>query len=90
MNKPPCLQAALDYLALGWSAIPLCPHDHQSPTMPQGHQTECQSPGKAPLFEWKPFIEKLPSETWLKFSWNRVPQCNVGICMGPVSGLVGW
>jgi hypothetical protein len=67
MNKlpSPCLEAALDYLHRGWSPIPLCPHDHQSAGLPQAHQTECQSPGKAPLFPWKPFQENPPKESWL-------------------------
>ena len=87
-----CREAALEYLALGWSPIPLCPHDHKTTGkdgLPKGHADECKSPGKAPLWEWKQFQEHRCEENNIKYRWNCVPEANVGVCMGPVSGLVG-
>jgi len=34
MSANPCFEAALAYLKLGWSAIPLCTHDHDRPARP--------------------------------------------------------
>jgi hypothetical protein len=45
-----CREAALEYLAMGWSPIPLCPHDHKTTGkegLPKGHADKCKSPGKA-------------------------------------------
>ena len=87
-SKPtPCLEAALSYIARGWSAIPLCPWDHDG--IPGGHQKECKSPGKAPLWPWKTYQERTPKEAEVKLWWNRVPFANVGIALGPVTGLLG-
>ena len=84
----------IPYLALGSqrSPIPLCPHDHKTTGkdgLPKGHADECKSPGKAPLWEWKQFQEHRCEENNIKYRWNCVPEANVGVCMGPVSGLVG-
>jgi hypothetical protein len=84
---PPCLEAALAYLQRGWSAIALCPPDHHG--VPGEHQQLCKSPGKAPLWSWKAYQERLPREQELHLWWSRNPRSNVGVCLGPVSGLVG-
>src|SRR5580692_10677843 len=55
MSGKPCLAAAIDYLKLGWSAIPLCPHDHAG--VPGAHEHECKTPGKRPLWPWKDTIK---------------------------------
>ena len=88
MPIQPCLAAAIDYLKLGWSVIPLCTHDHAG--VPGVHQKECTSPGKAPLWPWKQSQEKAMSESALRLLWSRCPMCNVGIVMGSVSNLLGF
>lgn len=85
--QSPCLVAALAYVARGWSAIPLCPPNHKG--VPDEHDASCTSPGKAPPWPWKTYQERLPKEPELKLFWKRVPDCNVGIVMGPVSNLIG-
>lgn len=87
MSAKPCLAAALEYLQLGWSVIPLCTHDHAG--LPGAHEQECTTPGKRPLWPWKQYQERRPSEGQVRIFWNRVPDSNVGIVMGPVSNLIG-
>jgi hypothetical protein len=84
---PPCLAAALEYLARGWSAIPLCPPDHAGCS--PAHVAGCKSAGKAPMWPWKTYQERLPSERELRIYWSRNIHCNVGVVLGSVSGLVG-
>lgn len=88
--QPPCLQAALEYLARGWSALALCPPDH-SGWLPPGHKEKCtgNSVGKSPIHGWKVYFEgRLPTEKELRTFFNRNPAANVGVAMGPVSGLL--
>jgi hypothetical protein len=88
MPTHPCLAAAIAYLKLGWSVIPLCTHDHAG--VPGVHQKECTSPGAAPLWPSKQYQEKALNESALRLLWSRCPACNVGIVMGPVSNLIGF
>lgn len=83
----PCLAAAIEYLARGWSVIPLCPPDHQR--MSGHHETSCKSPGKAPLLPWEDYQRRLPRAAEVRLWWDRWPGANVGVCLGPVSGLLG-
>jgi hypothetical protein len=87
-STPACLAAALDYLARGWSVLPLCPPDHQEPLPPQ-HAARCTQPGRQPPWPWKQYQAKRASAAHVQLWWNRNPHCNVGIALGPVSGLVG-
>jgi hypothetical protein len=82
-----CLDAALDYLRRGWSALCLCPAGHEG--IPPGHARSCRRPGKVPLHAWKDYQERLPSDKELTLYFRRWPQANVGIALGPVSGLWG-
>jgi hypothetical protein len=82
-----CLKAAQEYLARGWSVIPLCPWDHVGAG--RGHSKDCGSPGKAPLVGWKAYQDRLPSAGEVASWWKRWPNANVGVVMGPVSRLVG-
>lgn len=84
---PPCLAAALDYLERGWSVLPLCPPDHQG--VSGQHEQICRHPGKVPLGSWKEYTQRLPRPAELKLWWNRWRNANVGLALGPVSGLVG-
>jgi hypothetical protein len=63
-SPKPCLAAALQYLELGWSVIPLCTFDHAD--IPDAHAQECKTPGKRPLWPWKQFQEKRPSESQIR------------------------
>lgn len=83
----PLLAAALDYLARGWSVIPLCPPDHKGCT--DEHKAGCTRHGKRPLYQWQDYQQRLPREKEVRLWWARDPNANVGVCMGPVSGLVG-
>jgi hypothetical protein len=83
----PCLNAALDYLARGWSAIPLCPPDHAG--VGQYHARNCCHPGKAPLIPWKEFTRRRATEAELRGWWEQHPNANSGIVLGSISGLIG-
>lgn len=84
--ESPCLAAALDYLARGWSPVPLCPPDHAHCTAK--HIEECKRPGKVPLGPWKGLQERAAPEVTVRKWWERNPHANVGVALGPVSGLV--
>lgn len=81
-----CLESALFYLSLGWSVLALCPPDHAG--VGKEHLKTCKSKGKRPLGTWKEFQDRLPTETELRYQWNRNPGANVGIALGPTSGLI--
>jgi hypothetical protein len=82
-----CLAAALRYVARGWSVLPLCPPDHAG--VGAEHSRRCDSPGKAPLVPWKAYQSRRPTTDEVCDWWDTWPTANVGVVMGPVSGLVG-
>lgn len=73
-----CLDAALRYLALGWSPLALHPHS-----------ARVDRPGKQPIGKWEQWQDQRPAEADLRAWWATTPDANVGLCLGPVSGLVG-
>jgi hypothetical protein len=81
-----CLEAALANLARGWSNLGVCPPDHAA--VGKTHAHGCDSPGKAPWGVWKAFQTRLPTEDELRQKWRDNPFLNVGLALGPVSGLV--
>ncbi len=81
-----CRVAAHDYLARGWSSLAVCPPDHAG--VGKKHGQECDSPGKAPWGLWKEYQSRLPADKELDKKWRDNPLLNVGIALGPVSGLV--
>jgi hypothetical protein len=81
------LAAALAYLRRGWSVVPVCPPDHLG--VGRGHARRCSSPGKAPLVAWMTFQQRPPSEAQVEAWWAAWPNANVGLVLGPASGLVG-
>jgi hypothetical protein len=81
-----CREAALDYLRRGWSVLSLCPPDHVG--VGKNHAERCKSPGKCPWHTWKEYQERLPTEAEVRGWWEQQPNSNVGIALGPVSGLV--
>jgi hypothetical protein len=84
--EPLCLAAALDYLRRGWSAIAVCPPNHAG--VPGGHEKQCKKPGKAPWYDHSPYFTTRARPEQLRMWWTRCPGANVGVCLGPVSGLV--
>jgi putative DNA primase/helicase len=80
------LSAALDYLGRGWSVLPLCTPDHAG--MSARHCETCISLGKSPLVYWTQYQAELPTAAKIKLWWQRWPHANVGIALGPVSGLI--
>ena len=82
-----CLKAALAYLGRGWAALAVCPPDHHD--VPAFHRATCSKPGKRPLGPWKTWQTRLPTRDELTAQWELVPAANVGVVLGPVSGLVG-
>src|SRR5262249_15879192 len=81
-----CLEYGLRYLQLRWAVLAVCPPDHVGVGKQYGQG--CTSPGKAPWGEWKIFQERLPTEQELRRKWQDNPTLNVGVALGPVSGLI--
>jgi hypothetical protein len=79
-----CLEAALDYHARGWSPLCLCPPDHVGMK-----KHRCDSPGKTPIGVWKAYQDEAASPALIETWWREHPNANVGLCLGPVSGLIG-
>jgi hypothetical protein len=92
MSDDLTLAAALDYLARGWSVLPLCPHNHVG--VGKGHRG-CSSPGKRPFFpdtgsgEWMKYQTEPATPEQVTDWWRLNKLLNVGMALGPVSGLVG-
>lgn len=81
-----CLESALNYLQNGWSVLALCAPDHVG--FGREHAKNCTSPGKAPWHRWKEFQERRPTPDEVRQWWKEHPNSNVGIALGPVSGLI--
>lgn len=77
-TDPPCLAAALEYLARGWSPLPLIPPD-----------ADQEGAGKRPIIKWQKLQEERATEAQLRLWFGRWPGANVGVALGPVSGLIG-
>jgi hypothetical protein len=82
-----CLEAALHYAGLGWSALCLCPPDHVG--VGKHHVKVCDHPGKVPLCPWKVYQDQRADVKQLHRWWHGWPNANVGVALGLVSGLVG-
>jgi Bifunctional DNA primase/polymerase, N-terminal len=79
------LEAALDYHALNWAVIPICPPDHAG--LDERHTDGCNHPGKVAVCKnWQ--ATRL-TEADLRRRWAWIPTFNVGVVMGPLSGLCG-
>ncbi len=84
-----CLDAALSYLTLGWSVLALCPHDHVGIRLvSKNHSKTCDSPGKRPWHTWKDYQTERAAEDVVREWWRVLPNSNVGIALGPASGLI--
>jgi hypothetical protein len=82
------LQAALLYLEYGLSIIPLCHCGHVGEG--REHAANCTSPGKTPVDKWTRYQVTLPTKKEIEGAWRRHSLANVGMCLGPVSGLVAF
>jgi hypothetical protein len=84
-----CLEAALRYRARGWSVLALCPPSHIGiDRASKGHSKTCGSPGKAPWHHWKEHQDRAATEQEIRGWWARLPNSNLGLALGPVSGLI--
>jgi hypothetical protein len=89
------LDAAIRYRGYGWSVLPLCPPNHVGTG--KAHRG-CGSPGKRPFFptkapeasgEWSEFQARVAAESEVRAWWEANPLLNLGVALGPVSGIVG-
>jgi hypothetical protein len=84
-----CRDAALAYCRLGWSALPLCMPGHVGiGRVYRPHIKDCQHEGKRPWISWKEYQQRLPTEAEILAWWRQLVYSNVGIALGPVSGLI--
>src|SRR6266567_7038345 len=81
------LEQALYYHSLGWSVIPVCPHDHSAP-LPDKHRQECKKPGKVPVVKWKKYTKQQATEEEIRVWWTTNPNYNIGVATGSISRLV--
>ena len=79
------LDAALSYIARGWSIIPA--HSPTTSTCSCSRPT-CSSPGKHPRVEWAAWQLRQPDEAQVRAWWLRWPDANIAIITGAVSELV--
>jgi hypothetical protein len=77
-------QAALAYLALGWSVVPV--HTPTERGCSCG-RPDCGSPGKHPRLAWQRLTHHRPGVGEVLGWWRRWPDANVGIVTGQVSGI---
>jgi hypothetical protein len=84
-----CEAAALDYLSLRWSVVALCSHDHVGVRRAdKKHSKQCKHPGTTPWMPWEQFQSRLPAPEEVEEWWRQLCNSNVGLALGPVSGLV--
>jgi hypothetical protein len=81
-----CLERGIDYLHRNWSCLAVCPPDHVG--VGKTHAEHCTNPGKAPWGPWKEYQKRRATEDELRSKWKANPLLNVGIALGPVSGLI--
>jgi hypothetical protein len=74
-----------------WAPLALCPPDHVGIRLVNpDHARKCKkkSWGKAPFYPWHEFMERLPTAREINRWWLELSNSNVGIALGPVSGIV--
>jgi hypothetical protein len=87
-----CLAHALDYLSRGWAVLALCPPDHVGiRRVNKKHARECDPRhwGKAPWHCWKGCQLAVPEESAVRGWWRELPNSNLGVALGGVTGLIG-
>jgi hypothetical protein len=84
-----CHQAALEYLAKGWSVLPNCSPGHIGMGLVnKSHVKQCANQGKTPWIKWAEYAERLPTVEEVNYWWKQYPLSNVGSAMGPVSRMI--
>ncbi len=84
-----CQRAALRYRSeFHLSSLCLCPCDHLGVGRAHGSRCKPKSWGKSPWGPWKQFQDTLPTVEELAAKWRDLPTANVGVALGPVSGVV--
>ena len=78
------LESALSYSSIGLSVIPV--HGIKDGHCTCGNAT-CGKPGKHPRIKWRTSSDTPLSESELKALWQRLPDSNVGIVTGEISGI---
>ncbi|MDA8335037.1 MAG: bifunctional DNA primase/polymerase [Peptococcaceae bacterium] len=85
------LEVALTYLRLGWSVIPACRLDSDSPSgcsAPWHAGRKDHTPGKAPLPSWSEYQRRIPTEAEWR-PWDRkYGRYNIGLVTGAASGVL--
>src|SRR6516165_2373374 len=82
-----CKEAAFQYHKFDWSLLVDCPPCHVGVGLT--HARGCTHPGKAPFGYWKEFETKRASIATLERKFRDLPNGNVGLVYGRVSGVVG-
>jgi hypothetical protein len=83
-----CLDAALEYLSLGFCPLSLCPPDHIGVLrVNKNHLRECRQPGKVPWHPWGVYQDKQPTERDVRSWWQALPNSNVGTALGEGSHM---
>ncbi len=81
----PLLDAALKYVSLGWSVIPLY-SVHGG--LCSCRNSNCQDQGKHPRVTWTPHQSRRATEGDVREWWRRWPDANIGVVTGAISGLI--
>jgi hypothetical protein len=85
-DRDRCLAAALEYLARGWSVLPLWWPTRYGCACRGG--IDCPTPGKHPcLPRWRHLQYEPPSADDLDAWWMAWPHANVGVVTGSISRL---
>src|SRR5262245_12292588 len=83
------IDADLSYLRRGWSVLPLCPPDHVGVGLANRNRgKKCKNPGKVPWISWGEYQDLLPTEDEIRHWWQLLPNSNLGLALGPISGAV--
>ena len=87
----PRLQAALSYLARGWSiaSAHYVISAEDAVLRCSCRQISCtKSQGKHPNISWRAYIGRHPTVNEVQTWWRRKPEANVAVVTGEISGLV--
>lgn len=79
-------EAALSYLARGWSVVP--GHGVLEGGLCTCRQKDCDRPGKHPRVKWSEFRERRATEAELRRWFGRWKDASVIVITGKISGLV--
>ena len=82
----PKLEAALLYLSLGWSVIPI--HSIHNRKCTCGNPDCGHSSGKHPYIKWAEFEKRIATEDEIRGWWLKWPNANPGMATGAISGRI--